>query len=59
MDIARMSISMSQGSLASAVQMSLMKIQMNTGEEAANGLKQMMDTMAVDKSKGNTIDVRA
>lgn len=58
MDIARMSISMSQGSLASAVQMSLMKIQMNTGEEAANGLKQMMDTMAVDTSKGNVIDVR-
>ncbi|GAA0085611.1 hypothetical protein UT300007_20500 [Clostridium sp. CTA-7] len=59
MDIGRLSMARSQGALANAVQLSLMKIQINTGEEMVSGLKNMMATMAVDASKGNTIDVKA
>ncbi|MEG0307363.1 MAG: YjfB family protein [Clostridium sp.] len=56
MDIGRMSMSMNQGALATAVQLSLMKLQINTGKEMAVGMKEMMDTMAVDTTKGVNLD---
>ncbi|MEG2291509.1 MAG: YjfB family protein [Clostridium sp.] len=56
MDIGRMSMSMNQGALATAVQLSLIKLQMNTGKEMAVGMKEMMDTMAVDTTKGVNLD---
>lgn len=59
MDIGRMAINMSQNSLKSAVSISLMKLQVNSNSEMAVSMKEIMDTMAVDTSKGNTIDVRA
>ena len=59
MDIGRMSMSMSQGALASAVQLSLMKMQMNTGEEMAAGMTDMLNNMAVDTTKGVNLDVKA
>ena len=59
MDVGRMSMSMSQGALASAVQLSLMKMQMNTGEEMAAGMTDMLNNMAVDTTKGVNLDVKA
>lgn len=59
MDIGRMSMSMSQSALKGAVAISLMKMQMNTNSEMAVGMKEMMNNMAVDTSKGNTIDFKA
>ncbi|MGL5087060.1 MAG: YjfB family protein [Clostridium sp.] len=59
MDIGRMSMSMNQSALKGAVGISLMKMQMNTSSDMAVGMKEMMDTMAVDSSKGNNIDYRA
>ncbi len=59
MDIGRMSMSMNQGMLASAVQLSLMKMQMNTGEEIAAGMTDMLNNMAVDPSKGVNLDSKA
>ena len=59
MDIPRLSISMSQNSLKSAVSLSLMKIQMNTNTEMANGMKDMIENMAIDTNLGNVIDKRA
>lgn len=49
-------MSMNQGALATAVQLSLIKLQMNTGKEMAVGMKEMMDTMAVDTTKGVNLD---
>ena len=59
MDIGNLSMSMSQGALASAVQLSLMKMQMNTGEELATGMTDMLNNMAVDTTKGTNLDVKA
>lgn len=58
MDIAAMSISMGQASLQSAVSVSLMKIAMNSGTEIATQMTELMSNMAIDTSRGNSIDVR-
>ena len=59
MDIAAMSISMLQASLQSAVSISVMKIDMNSGVEAvATQIWDMISNMAVDTSKGTNIDIR-
>lgn len=58
MDIARLSMSMSQASLSSAVQLSLMKLQMNTGNELATGMNDMLNNMAVEPDKGINLDTR-
>lgn len=59
MDIGSMSMAMSQNSLKTAVSLSLMKIQMNTSKEMANGMNDMMKNMAVDPVRGQKIDVKA
>ena len=59
MNIARMSMSMSQVSFSSAVQLSLMKIQMNTSNELANGMNDMLKDMAIEPGKGANLDTRA
>ncbi|MBB6714610.1 YjfB family protein [Clostridium gasigenes] len=59
MDIGRISMNMSQNNLKDAVSLSVMKLQMNTNSEMEVGMKQMMEIMAVDNSKGNIIDIKS
>lgn len=60
MDVARMSMGMSQNSLKSAVSISLLKMTMNNEQQVANGMNQMLEaTMAKDPNLGNKIDSRA
>jgi len=59
MDIGALSIGMQQYSLATAVSTSLLKIAMNNGSEIATQMTDMMSNMAVDTSRGTTIDARA
>ncbi|MBU3132148.1 YjfB family protein [Clostridium gasigenes] len=59
MDIGRMSMNMSQNNLKNAVSISVMKLQMNANSDMEVGMKQMMETMAVDNSKGNIIDIKS
>ena len=60
MDIGRMSMSMSQNSLKSAVSISLLKMTMNNNQQVANGMTQMLDaTMVVDPNLGSKIDTKA
>lgn len=58
MDIGAMSIGMHQASLESAVSISVMKMAMNKGIEAATQMTDMISNMAVDTSKGINIDIR-
>lgn len=59
MDIARLSMAMSKNSLSNAVQLSLMKLQMNTDKDLATGMNDMINTMAVDPNKGVNLDTMA
>ncbi|MGL5067695.1 MAG: YjfB family protein [Sarcina sp.] len=60
MDVGRMSMSMSQNSLKSAVSISLLKMTMNNNEQVATGMNQMLEsTMATDPSRGIKIDTKA
>ncbi|WP_297439477.1 YjfB family protein [uncultured Clostridium sp.] len=60
MDIGKMSMSMSQNSLKSAVSISLLKMTMNNNQQVANGMTQMLDaTMVVDPNLGSKIDTKA
>ena len=59
MDIAAMPIGMHQASIQSAVSISVMKRAMNSGNETATQMTEMMSNMAVDTSKGANIDARA
>ena len=56
MDIAALSIGMSQNAVNTAASIALLKIQMNTGEETSNNLLEMAKTMAVEPGKGLNLD---
>ncbi|GAA0077571.1 hypothetical protein UT300005_19490 [Clostridium sp. CTA-5] len=56
MDISAMSISMNQGALKTAVQLSVMKLGMNSEKEIANQMTEMMSNMAVEPGKGINLD---
>lgn len=56
MDIAALSIGMSQGAVNTAASIALLKMQMNTGEETSNNLLEMAKTMAVEPGKGISLD---
>lgn len=58
MDIAALSVNMSQMKLASAVQISVTKLALNTATENSNQLTQMLQT-ASDPNLGTKLDVRA
>lgn len=58
MDIGAMSVIMHQASLQSAVSISVMKMAMNSGVEAAKTQISDMKNMAVDTSKGTHIDTK-
>lgn len=56
MDIAALSIGMSQNAVNTEASIALLKIQMNTGEETSNNLLEMAKTMAVEPGKGLNLD---
>lgn len=58
MDIGALSMSMSNASLASAVQISVLKMGMNTNEQTSNAMTEMMSKMAVEPEKGINLDVQ-
>ncbi|WP_083319662.1 MULTISPECIES: putative motility protein [Clostridium] len=51
-------MAISQSTLALSVQLSVMKLQMNMGEEMLGGMTDMLENMVVDSSKGVNLDVR-
>ncbi|OOM75017.1 hypothetical protein CLPUN_34540 [Clostridium puniceum] len=56
MDIAAMSIGMHQASLENSVQLSVMKIAMNSVEVSSGQMVNMIDNMTVEPYKGENID---
>ena len=56
MDIAALSIGMSQSAVNTAASIALLKMQMNTGEETSNNWLEMAKTMAVEPGKGLNLD---
>ncbi|ACD51457.1 UNVERIFIED_ORG: putative motility protein [Clostridium botulinum] len=56
MDIGAMSISMNQGALKTAVQLSVLKIGMNSEKQVADQMAEMMDNMVVEPGKGINLD---
>ncbi|AOR22908.1 YjfB family protein [Clostridium taeniosporum] len=56
MDIRAMSISMNQGALKTAVQLSVLKLGMNSQKQVADQMTEMMDNMAVEPGKGINLD---
>ena len=48
MDIAALSIGMSQSAVNTATSMALLKMQMNTDQEVSNNLLEIAQTMAVE-----------
>ncbi|MBY6836422.1 putative motility protein [Clostridium botulinum] len=56
MDIGAMSISMNQGALKTAVQLSVLKIGMNSEKQVADQMTEMMDNMVVEPGKGINLD---
>lgn len=59
MDIEAMSVCMHQASLQNAVSVSVMKLAMNTRNEMATQMTDMISNMAVDSNRGTNIDTRA
>ncbi|MGL4452291.1 MAG: YjfB family protein [Sarcina sp.] len=60
MNVAKMSIEMSQNSLKGAVSISLLKMAMNNEKQVANGMNQILRaTTAKDPNLGNKIDFKA
>ncbi|WP_061313300.1 YjfB family protein [Clostridium botulinum] len=56
MDIGAMSISMNQGALKTAVQLSVLKIGMNSEKQVADQMAEMIDNMVVEPGKGINLD---
>lgn len=56
MDIGTISISMNQGALKSAIQLSVLKLGMNSEKQVANQMTEMMNNMAVEPGKGINLD---
>ncbi|NFH68714.1 putative motility protein [Clostridium botulinum] len=56
MDIGAMSISMNQGALKTAVQLSVLKLGMNSEKQVADQITEMMNNMAVEPGKGINLD---
>lgn len=57
MDIAALSMSMSQSSVKGQVGIALMKITMNSNETMASQMTEMMKSASVDPNLGKVIDV--
>lgn len=59
MDIAALSIVMSQSKVQESAGLAVMKMAMNTGKETANGVTEMLKNAAVDPNLGNRLDAKA
>lgn len=59
MDVAAISMGLSNSSLASAVSLSVIKLQMNNNDDLAKGMEEMMNNMAVDPNRGINLDIKA
>lgn len=57
MDIAQLSIAMSQSRVTESAGISVMKMAMDTGKENAENMTEMIKSTAVDTNRGNHIDV--
>lgn len=57
MDIASLSIGMHQASLENSVQLSVIKMAMNSAENNSNEMTNMIDSMASEPYKGEHIDI--
>lgn len=57
MDIAALSMSLSQSNLQQSVGISVMKMAMDTGEETATQMTEMMSNISLDPNLGNNIDI--
>lgn len=58
MDIGSLSIAMSQQSLQSAVQLSVIKMGLNSTQEMANNLTEMVSVISSEPNKGINLDRR-
>lgn len=58
MDIGVMSMAMGQSSLATAVGVSVLKLGMDTGEQAATQMTDMLQNMSVEPGKGINLDIK-
>jgi hypothetical protein len=58
MDIAALSMGMSNASLASSVQISVMKLGMNSNEEMASQMNEMLKNVAIETGKGINLDAK-
>ncbi|NFO13104.1 putative motility protein [Clostridium botulinum] len=56
MNIGAMSISMNQSALKTAVQLSVLKLGMNSEKQVADQMTEMMNNMAVEPGKGINLD---
>lgn len=59
MDIARLSIAMSQNSVKNQVSTALLKISMDSNSEVMSNITEMMGNVATNPNVGTTLDVRA
>ena len=59
MDIAALSMGMSQSSVQQSAGIAVMKMAMDTGKENATKMTEMMKNSAVDPNLGNHLDVSA
>lgn len=59
MDIAGLSIAMSQQKTQDAVGISLMRMVMGNAKENSSEMIKMMENMAVDPNLGHSLDVKA
>lgn len=59
MDIAALSMSMTQQKTQDAVSLSLMRMVMDTNKQGGADMIQMMETMAVDPNLGRHLDTMA
>ncbi|MCI1477710.1 MAG: YjfB family protein [Clostridium beijerinckii] len=57
MDIASLSIGMHQASLESSVQLSVIKMAMNSAEKNSSEMTNIIDSMASEPNKGENIDI--
>ncbi|WP_044036851.1 YjfB family protein [Clostridium bornimense] len=57
MDIGSLSMAMSQSSLNTAVQLSVLKLGMNSSEELMNNMQEMMEDVVVDPNVGQNLDI--
>lgn len=58
MDIGALSIAMGQNSLATAVGVSVLKLGMDSGEQTATQMTEMIEKMCVEPGKGINLDIR-